>query len=175
MIVKPVKDFMLACDQTVGIENKEQEALYAKLMQEELTELEEAVEKNDVEEILDACCDLVWVTVGFYLSKQTVVEETLFDNILEIQDNRTNYFLDDRLAELRKMFYNIRHFSEYDFIFEIILLAKYADFDFVGAYNEVARSNMSKVDSTTGKVLKREDGKVLKPETYSPPNLSPFI
>lgn len=175
MLIKPVKDFMLACDQTVGIENKNQEALYAKLMQEELAELEDAVEKQNPEEILDACCDLVWVTIGFYLSKQTIVEENLFDIILEIQDNRKNYFLDDRLIELNKMFYNIRYFSEYDFIFDIILLAKYLDFDFVGAYNEVARSNMSKVDSTSGKVLKREDGKVLKPETYSPPNLSPFI
>lgn len=175
MLIKPVKDFMLACDQTVGIENKNQEALYAKLMQEELAELEDAVEKQNPEEILDACCDLVWVTIGFYLSKQTIVEENLFDIILEIQDNRKNYFLDDRLVELNKMFYNIRYFSEYDFIFDIILLAKYLDFDFVGAYNEVARSNMSKVDSISGKVLKREDGKVLKPETYSPPNLSPFI
>ncbi len=175
MIVKPVKDFMLACDQTVGIENKEQEALYAKLMQEELTELEEAVENRNAEGILDACCDLVWVTIGFYLSKQTVIEENLFDIVLKIQDDRLNYFLDDRLSEIRKMFYNTNHFSEYDFIFEIILLAKYADFDFVGAYNEVARSNMSKVDSTTGKVLKREDGKVMKPESYSPPNLSPYI
>lgn len=44
-----------------------------------------------------------------------------------------------------------------------------------GAWNEVVRSNMSKVDSVTGKVLKREDGKVIKPESYSPPNLNGFV
>jgi predicted HAD superfamily Cof-like phosphohydrolase len=44
-----------------------------------------------------------------------------------------------------------------------------------GAWKEVIRSNMSKVDLATGKILKREDGKVLKPATYSPPNLVPFI
>jgi predicted HAD superfamily Cof-like phosphohydrolase len=44
-----------------------------------------------------------------------------------------------------------------------------------GAWNEVIRSNLSKIDPETGKVLKREDGKVLKPEGYSPPNLASFV
>ena len=47
--------------------------------------------------------------------------------------------------------------------------------DAEGAWNEVMRSNMSKVDPTTGKVIKREDGKILKPDTYSPPDLSRYI
>ena len=42
-------------------------------------------------------------------------------------------------------------------------------------FDEVARSNMSKVDKGTGKLLKRADGKVLKPDTYSPPDLTPFV
>lgn len=47
--------------------------------------------------------------------------------------------------------------------------------DSEGAWQEVICSNMSKVDPVTGKVIKREDGKVLKPATYSPPNLEPFV
>lgn len=47
--------------------------------------------------------------------------------------------------------------------------------DAEAAWNEVIRSNMSKVDAATGKVIKREDGKVLKPATFSPPNLEPFV
>lgn len=43
------------------------------------------------------------------------------------------------------------------------------------AWNEVIRSNMSKVDPLTGKVIKREDGKVLKPEGFSPPKLAQFV
>lgn len=39
------------------------------------------------------------------------------------------------------------------------------------AWNEVQRSNMSKVDAATGRVLKRDDGKVLKPDSYFPPDL----
>jgi len=50
-----------------------------------------------------------------------------------------------------------------------------AGVDAQGAWDEVIRSNMSKVDVTTGKVIKREDGKVMKPASYSPPNLNPFI
>lgn len=44
-----------------------------------------------------------------------------------------------------------------------------------GGWNEVIRSNMSKVDAATSKVIKRADGKVLKPESFSPPNLEPFV
>lgn len=47
--------------------------------------------------------------------------------------------------------------------------------DAEGGWNEVIRSNMSKVDLTTGKLIKRADGKILKPDTYSPPNLKPFL
>lgn len=40
-------------------------------------------------------------------------------------------------------------------------------------WDEVARSNMSK--TVDGKLLKREDGKVLKPDTYSPPDIKTII
>lgn len=37
---------------------------------------------------------------------------------------------------------------------------------------EVQRSNMAKVDPATGKVTKRDDGKVLKPEGWTPPDIA---
>lgn len=37
---------------------------------------------------------------------------------------------------------------------------------------EVQRSNMAKVDPATGKVTKRDDGKVLKPEGWMPPDVA---
>lgn len=43
-----------------------------------------------------------------------------------------------------------------------------------GAWNEVARSNLMKINPQTGKVNKREDGKVLKPEGWTPPQLEQF-
>jgi predicted HAD superfamily Cof-like phosphohydrolase len=48
-------------------------------------------------------------------------------------------------------------------------------FDVQGAWDEVARSNLSKIDPVTGKVIKRNDGKVLKPEGWTPPDLKPFV
>ena len=44
-----------------------------------------------------------------------------------------------------------------------------------GAWKEVMRSNFDKVDPRTGRVNKREDGKVLKPEDWEPPRLAPFV
>jgi len=44
-----------------------------------------------------------------------------------------------------------------------------------GAWKEVMRSNFDKVDSRTGRVNKREDGKVLKPIDWEPPRLSTFV
>jgi hypothetical protein len=37
------------------------------------------------------------------------------------------------------------------------------------------KTNFAKVDAVTGKVKKREDGKVLKPEGWKAPNLKPFV
>ena len=47
--------------------------------------------------------------------------------------------------------------------------------DSEGAWNEVMRTNMAKIDPETGKVRKREDGKVLKPEGWTEPQLKPFL
>ena len=44
-----------------------------------------------------------------------------------------------------------------------------------GAWNEVARSNLAKINSKTGKVLKNSDGKVMKPKGWKPPKLKPFL
>jgi len=50
-----------------------------------------------------------------------------------------------------------------------------AGFDAEGAWKEVMSTNFAKIDKETGKVRKREDGKVLKPVGWVPPNLEPFI
>ena len=44
-----------------------------------------------------------------------------------------------------------------------------------GAWKEVMRSNFAKIDKRTGKVRKREDGKVLKPLGWEPPKLKEFL
>jgi len=50
-----------------------------------------------------------------------------------------------------------------------------AGYDAEGAWKEVMRTNFAKIDKDTGKVRKREDGKVLKPIGWTPPELKQFI
>jgi predicted HAD superfamily Cof-like phosphohydrolase len=47
--------------------------------------------------------------------------------------------------------------------------------DAEGAWKEVMKTNFAKINSETGKVRKREDGKVLKPVGWVPPELAPFV
>jgi predicted HAD superfamily Cof-like phosphohydrolase len=44
-----------------------------------------------------------------------------------------------------------------------------------GAWKEVMQTNFAKIDHDTGKVRKREDGKVLKPTGWVPPDLTQFV
>lgn len=67
----------------------------------------------------------------------------------------------------------------FDALLDIVVVAVGAmhslGVDAESGWQEVIRSNMSKVDAETGKVLKREDGKVLKPATFSAPELKPYV
>ncbi len=47
--------------------------------------------------------------------------------------------------------------------------------DAEGSWKEVMSTNFAKIDKDTGKVRKREDGKVLKPIGWQPPNLKPYL
>ena len=117
-MTNPFKDqekFMQACDQTVGVENRDQYALYLDLIREEVQELEDS--QHPVSD-LDALIDILVVTIGAIHSMGADAE---------------------------------------------------------GAWNEVMRSNLAKIDPESGRVLKREDGKVLKPEGWTAPNLDPYL
>ena len=61
-----------------------------------------------------------------------------------------------------------------DDIFTLICFAEGMGYDLVGAYNEVCRSNLTKI-GPDGKVHKNSIGKVIKPEGFSRPNLLPYI
>ena len=50
-----------------------------------------------------------------------------------------------------------------------------AGWDGEAAWKEVMDTNFAKIDATTGKVIKRSDGKVLKPIGWKAPELSQFI
>jgi predicted HAD superfamily Cof-like phosphohydrolase len=48
-------------------------------------------------------------------------------------------------------------------------------FNAEAAWKEVMRTNFEKIDKETGKVRKREDGKVLKPMGWIAPSLEQFV
>lgn len=62
-----------------------------------------------------------------------------------------------------------------DMIWVILGYCHMKGYDIRGAWDEVVKTNMAKVDPVTGKVRRREDGKILKPEGWEPPDMSKFI
>ena len=50
-----------------------------------------------------------------------------------------------------------------------------AGWDGEGAWKEVMDTNFAKINPETGKGIKREDGKVLKPEGWKAPELAKFV
>ena len=113
-----VQVFMSAAGQTTTENNPSQAELYMNLIREEYAELILAKNDSNDTEIIDACFDMMWVIVGYMLSR---------------------------------------------------------GWDCERIWDEGALSNLKKIDTTTRKVLKREDGKVLKPEGWKPPDFSKFV
>jgi len=120
-MTNPFRDqekFMRACDQKVDAYAISQYKMYLNLIEEEHTELKEAMAADDLTEQLDALIDILVVTIGAIHS---------------------------------------------------------AGFDGEGAWKEVMKTNFAKIDKETGKVRKREDGKVLKPIGWTAPELKQFL
>ena len=120
-MTNPFRDqekFMRACDQSVDSFNAGQFNMYLNLIEEEASELSEAIKNHDQLETLDALTDILVVTIGAMHSMGADAE---------------------------------------------------------GAWKEVMATNFNKIDRQSGKVRKREDGKVLKPVGWVAPNLAPFV
>ena len=63
----------------------------------------------------------------------------------------------------------------FDMIWVIVGYMRSRGWDCNAIWEEGAKSNLSKIDPTTGKVIRREDGKILKPEGWQPPNFAPHV
>src|SRR5210317_518183 len=113
-----VKRWLEEVGQTTDTDNEAQRNLYAKLINEEYGEFMTAFIDGDDVEQLDACADMIWVIIGYALSR---------------------------------------------------------GWDIEGAWQEVTRSNFSKFDPETGLPIKNpETGKIMKPSTFSEPELKEF-
>jgi len=63
----------------------------------------------------------------------------------------------------------------FDMIWVIVGYMKARGWDCESAWDEGAKSNLSKIDQFTGSVRRREDGKILKPEGWKPPDFTKFV
>jgi predicted HAD superfamily Cof-like phosphohydrolase len=102
-------------------------------------------------------------TVGEYNSKQYNMYLGLIAE--EFEELDTAVIDNDRVEELDALI---------DILVVTIGAINSMGADGEGAWNEVMKTNFAKIDPETGKVRKREDGKVLKPEGWTPPELKQF-
>jgi len=63
----------------------------------------------------------------------------------------------------------------FDMICVIVAYAKTRGWDIDKAWDEGAKSNLYKIDQASGRVIRREDGKILKPKGWEPPNFAKFV
>ena len=63
----------------------------------------------------------------------------------------------------------------FDMIWVIVGYARSRGWDMNKAWAHGAATNLSKIDPETGLVRRREDGKILKPEGWQPPDFSQFV
>jgi phosphoribosyl-ATP pyrophosphohydrolase len=63
----------------------------------------------------------------------------------------------------------------FDLMWVIVGYMKSRGWDCEEIWDEGAQSNLSKIDPVTLKVKKREDGKILKPEGWKPPDFAKFV
>ena len=61
-----------------------------------------------------------------------------------------------------------------DMVYVILGYALYRGWDFDSAFRRVHQSNMSKIPED-GVIRRRDDGKILKPNTYKPTNLGDLV
>ena len=100
----------------------------------------------------------------------------------EYDSSQYNLYCDlisEEFSELEQARANNDQVEQLDALIDIIVVTvgaiHSAGFDAEGAWKEVMKTNFAKIDKDTGKVRKREDGKVLKPILWQAPQLAQFI
>lgn len=115
---------------------------------------------NDVHKFLIACGQ----TANIQNHSQAELYKKLIDE--EYKEFIEAYESGDKVEELDACF---------DMIWVIVGFMKSRGWDCESAWEEGAKSNLSKIDKKTGSVIRREDGKILKPEGWKQPNFKKFM
>ena len=101
------------------------------------------------------------------------------DNFNADQFNMYLTLIEEEVDELGEAIKNHDQVETLDALIDILVVTvgaiHSAGYDGEGAWKEVMATNFAKIDKDTGKVRKREDGKVLKPQGWTAPDLAPFL
>lgn len=84
---------------------------------------------------------------------------------------------------IREEFQELQTATSHDQVFDALLdiivvcigAGHSAGYPMTDGWDAVAISNLRKINPTTGRVERREDGKILKPEGWRPPNLERLL
>lgn len=102
--------------------------------------------------------DLVWSCLG----EEFLEMKEAADSYHVVLDSQAD---DETIAKYRAAF--VKEIADVQYV--LSQLAIFYDVDLQIAFNRVAANNMTKV--VDGKVIYREDGKILKPEGYQKPDM----
>jgi hypothetical protein len=180
MTLNPIieqRQFLVACEQN----SPEFSGLYNALIHEEWnTETLPAAQLNNRVAMFDGLLDTVYVLAGR--------ANTMFDSARDIADflpTRELVSVAETVAWAMTMCEVETAKAEMEpwkVVFRCIRAAEYVwalglrlGFPMEAGWHEVHASNMAKVDKETGKVIRREDGKILKPEGWVGPNLAAVL
>ena len=108
----------------------------------------------------------------------------IFQEACDQEPSLENYvmylnLINEEFEELKQAVGEQDQVEQLDALIDILVVTigaiRCAGWDGEGAWEEVMKTNFAKIDPETGKVRKREDGKVLKPEGWQAPELEQFI
>ena len=107
-----------------------------------------------------------------------------FGTACDQEPSKENYnmylsLIDEEYQELKDALGADDKVEQLDALVDILVVTmgaiRAAGWDGEAAWREVMDTNFAKIDPDTGKVRKREDGKVLKPEGWKAPELAQFV
>lgn len=103
-------------------------------------------------------------------------------SVKQINESQYNLYcnlIKEEVSELNHAIEEKNNIEQLDALIDILVVTIGAihslGADAEGAWSEVMRTNFAKIDAATGKVRKREDGKVLKPQGWESPKLEKYL
>jgi predicted HAD superfamily Cof-like phosphohydrolase len=187
-----VRDFHIAFGQLVAeapaLPTEAIRSLRCKLLAEEKQEFVVAEEAHDFIEVADALADMVYIINGTLVSYGLRAKED-FRTLLSNSIDRPGFPSGHGGADIRSSLVEkvLTHFQSYlaaeaaddlgaisealqNLLEAIYVVAHIYSIPLLAVFTEVHRSNMAKL--VDGRVLRREDGKIIKPPGWTPPDIA---